>query len=44
MSTTQFKALVVTESNANHFSRKFVNKDVSTLPAGDVLINVKYSS
>ncbi|GMA98041.1 YhdH/YhfP family quinone oxidoreductase [Pelosinus sp. IPA-1] len=44
MSITQFKALVVTEGDDNQFSRKIVNRDVSTLPEGDVLINVKYSS
>ncbi|WP_378956664.1 YhdH/YhfP family quinone oxidoreductase [Pelosinus sp. sgz500959] len=44
MPTTQFKALVVTENNDNQFSRKIVDRKISTLPEGDVLINVKYSS
>lgn len=44
MSKIQFKAMVVTENNDKYFSREIVNRDVSTLPAGDILINVKYSS
>lgn len=44
MSTTQFKALVVTEDNDNQFSRKIIDREINTLPEGDVLINVKYSS
>jgi len=44
MSSTQFTAMVVTESKDNKFSRKIINREMSTLPAGDVLINVKYSS
>lgn len=44
MPITQFKAMVVTESQDNTFSREILNKEISTLPDGDVLINVKYSS
>jgi acrylyl-CoA reductase (NADPH) len=44
MSITQFKAMVVTESQDNKFSREIMNREISNLPEGDVLINVKYSS
>jgi acrylyl-CoA reductase (NADPH) len=44
MPMTQFKAMVVTESQDNTFSREIMNREISTLPEGDVLINVKYSS
>lgn len=44
MSITQFKAMVVTESEDKKFSREIINRGISTLPAGDVLIEVKYSS
>lgn len=44
MSITQFKAMVVTESEDKKFSREIINRAISTLPAGDVLIEVKYSS
>jgi len=44
MSTTQFKALIVTENHDNHFSREITTRKISALPEGDVLINVKYSS
>jgi len=41
---TQFKALFVTESKDNKISRKIITREISSLPEGDVLINVKYSS
>ncbi len=44
MSKIQFKAMVVTETNDKQFSREIVSRDVSTLPEGDILINVGYSS
>jgi acrylyl-CoA reductase (NADPH) len=44
MPITQFKAMVVTESKDNKFSREIMNREISTLPEGDVLIHVKYSS
>jgi len=44
MSITQFKAMVVTESKDNKFSREIVNREIGTLPEGDVLIHVNYSS
>ncbi len=44
MPITQFKAMVVTESQNSIFSREIMNREISTLPEGDVLINVKYSS
>ncbi|WP_037372610.1 YhdH/YhfP family quinone oxidoreductase [Anaerovorax odorimutans] len=42
--TTNFKAIVVSENENGEFSRNIVTKDISSLPSGDVLINVKYSS
>ena len=39
-----FKALIVTEQAAGKFSREITSKRIDDLPAGDVLINVKYSS
>ncbi len=44
MSINTFRAMLVTESKENEFSREIVNREISTLPEGDVLINVKYSS
>jgi acrylyl-CoA reductase (NADPH) len=40
----KFKAMVVSEHENNTYSREIVDKDISSLPDGDVLINVKYSS
>ena len=39
----KFEALVVSEENGK-FIRKIVERNINELPAGDVLINVKYSS
>ena len=39
-----FKALIVTEQADGKFSREIASKRIDDLPAGDVLINVKYSS
>ena len=39
----KFKSLVVSEENGK-FIRKIVERNINELPAGDVLINVKYSS
>jgi acrylyl-CoA reductase (NADPH) len=44
MSIVQFKAMVVTESKNNTFSREIMNRELTTLPEGDVLIQVNYSS
>lgn len=44
MSITKFKALSVTESNDSTFVREIINREISSLPQGDVLIKVKYSS
>ncbi|MDD3271857.1 MAG: YhdH/YhfP family quinone oxidoreductase [Syntrophomonadaceae bacterium] len=40
----KFKALIVTEQADGKFSREIAGKQIDNLPAGDVLINVKYSS
>lgn len=40
----KFKALIVTEQADGTFSREVGSKQIDDLPAGDVLINVKYSS
>lgn len=44
MSTTQFKAMVVIELEGNKFSREIEQRDINSLPEGDVLIKVNYSS
>jgi acrylyl-CoA reductase (NADPH) len=44
MINKRFKAMVVSEDENNAYSREIVDKDISSLPDGDVLINVKYSS
>jgi putative YhdH/YhfP family quinone oxidoreductase len=44
MTTEKFKAMVVSEHENNIYSREIVDKEISSLPEGDVLINVKYSS
>lgn len=40
----QFKALLVTEEEEGKFSSSIVERDVDSLPAGDTLIRVNYSS
>ncbi len=40
----KFKAMVVSEHESNTYSRDIADKEISSLPEGDVLINVKYSS
>lgn len=44
MSIPKFKAMLVSELENNKFSREIVNREISALPEGDILINVKYSS
>lgn len=44
MEDTKFKAMVVTQISDKQFERKIVERSVNELPAGDVLVNVKYSS
>lgn len=39
-----YKALIVTELADGNFSREISSKKIDDLPAGEVLINVKYSS
>ncbi len=39
-----FKALVVTETSAEVFTREITNRNISDLPQNDVLIRVHYSS
>lgn len=41
---TGFKSMVVIENEDGKFSRNIVTKNISELPQGEVLINVKYSS
>ena len=42
--TRNYKAMVVTETESGVFSRDIVTRDMSLLPAGEVLIKVNYSS
>lgn len=44
MKNIHFKAMVVTEGPDKHFVREIKQKQLNDLPAGDVLINVQYSS
>lgn len=44
MSITKFKAMVVSELEGNKYFREILERETSSLPEGDVLINVKYSS
>ncbi|MFZ2630400.1 MAG: YhdH/YhfP family quinone oxidoreductase [Desulfosalsimonadaceae bacterium] len=44
MEKPTFKAMVVTETPDNQFERQITQKSVNDLPAGDVLVNVRYSS
>ena len=44
MENETYKALVVRETEDRRFSRKIEEKDVSHLPAGEVLVRVRYSS
>jgi acrylyl-CoA reductase (NADPH) len=39
-----FKALVITESESGTFEREIVNREISDLPPGDLLIRVHYSA
>ncbi|AYC32865.1 acryloyl-CoA reductase [Pseudomonas cavernae] len=41
---SKFKALLVSEGAAGEFTRQVVERDVSELPAGELLIRVQYSS
>ncbi len=41
---TEFKTMVVSEAEDGKFYRSIVTKDISALPPGEVLMNVKYSS
>ena len=44
MNNISFKAMVVTEGSDKQFVREIKQKHIDDLPAGDVLINVQYSS
>ncbi|MGR3776976.1 YhdH/YhfP family quinone oxidoreductase [Bacillus paramycoides] len=44
MNHTSFRAMVVKEKENNQFERTFVEREVNSLPEGDVLIRVHYSS
>ncbi|AJQ25482.1 quinone oxidoreductase, YhdH/YhfP family [Pelosinus fermentans JBW45] len=44
MSITHFKAMLVTENTDATFSREIINRELTALPEGEVLIQVKYSS
>ncbi len=44
MENITFKAMIVTESDEKKFTREITNKQLSDLPEGEVIINVKYSS
>ncbi len=39
-----FRAMVISETEDGKFSRSIVRKNISALPPGEVVINVKYSS
>ncbi|PEX90752.1 YhdH/YhfP family quinone oxidoreductase [Bacillus cereus] len=44
MNHTSFRAIVVNETENHQFERKVVEREVSSLPEGDALIRVHYSS
>lgn len=44
MALSEFKAMIVSETTEKKFVREVKRKNVSDLPAGDLLIQVKYSS
>lgn len=44
MEDGNFKAMVVEETADGRFERRLTDKAIDALPAGDVLVNVKYSS
>ncbi len=44
MSDKSFKALVVEETDAKKYTRQILNQTVDDLPAGDVVVEVHYSS
>lgn len=44
MNHTSFRAIVVNETENHQFERKVVEREVSSLPEGNVLIRVHYSS
>ncbi len=44
MSPHTFKAMVITETEDNQFVREIKDRNLDSLPAGDVLVKVSYSS
>ena len=44
MENLKFRAMVVTETEDKKYIREIKEKTIADLPAGDVLINVQYSS
>ena len=41
---SKFQALLVSEDSPGHFRPEVVARDIAELPAGEVLIRVRYSS
>ena len=44
MDSTRFKALLVEKAGDNEFTRKIVERSIGDLPAGDLVVRVRYSS
>ncbi len=44
MENQYFKALLVSETADHHFTREIITRQVKELPAGDILVQVRYSS
>ena len=44
MSSQNFKAMVVSKTEDGEFKREIATRPIDSLPAGEVLLNVKYSS
>ncbi len=44
MSSQNFKAMVVSKTEDGEFTREIATRPIDSLPAGEVLLNVKYSS
>ncbi len=44
MSSQNFKAMVVSKTEEGEFTREIATRPIDSLPAGEVLLNVKYSS
>jgi len=44
MAEKMFRAMVIREEKDGRFSRKIEERSIDSLPPGDVLVKVKYSS